>query len=121
MPTKDPARRFSDIIENIDRVRSYTVGLTESEFIANPVVRDAAERCLARISEAATKLDAIAEEKAPGIAWQAIRAFGNRLRHAYDSIDAEFIWEIVQKQLAPLEAACKAALVDLAMDRGGSP
>jgi uncharacterized protein with HEPN domain len=121
VPTKDPARRFADIIENIERIRSYTAGLTETEFVANRVVRDATERCLARISEAATKLGAIAEEKAPGLPWQTIRSFGNRLRHAYDNIDASFVWEIAQTDLLPLEQGCKAALDDLSKDRRGSP
>jgi uncharacterized protein with HEPN domain len=115
VPAKDPARRFADIIENID-----TAGLTEAEFVANRVVRDATERCLARISEAATKLGAIAEEKALELPWQTIRAFGNRLRHAYDNIDASFVWEIVLNDLLPLEQGCKAALDDLARDRKGS-
>ena len=121
MPTKDPARRFADIIENIGRIQSYTAGLTESEFVADRVVRDATERCLSRISEAASKLGAIAEERAPGLPWQTIRSFGNRLRHAYDNIDAPFVWEILQKDLSPLEEGCKAALDDLAKDRKGSP
>jgi uncharacterized protein with HEPN domain len=121
VPTKDPARRFADIIENINRIRSYTAGLGESEFVADLVARDATERCLSRISEAASQLGPIAEEKAPGLPWQSIRAFGNRLRHAYDNIDAAFIWEIVQKDLLPLEQGCKAALEDLAKDREGPP
>ena len=55
-------------------------------FDADRRTRDAVERCLERLSEAAAKLGAQAEELAPGPPWQAVRSFGNVLRHAYDRL-----------------------------------
>jgi uncharacterized protein with HEPN domain len=68
-------------------------------FEADSRTRDAVERCLERISEAASKLGAEAERLAPGPPWQAVRSFGNVLRHAYDQIDPARIWEIVTRDL----------------------
>jgi len=66
------------------------------------MVRDAVERCIARISEAAVKLDVLAETELPGHAWSDMRGIGNILRHAYDHVDATVIWQIVSIYLPAL-------------------
>lgn len=48
---------------------------------------------------------------------ESIRGLGNRLRHAYDSIDAGLIWMIVEKDLLPLKTAAEAALQKLRESR----
>ena len=58
MPSKRPAARFADIIDNIDAVLRYTAGMTQSDFLSDSKTLDATERCLLRISEAAIKLGA---------------------------------------------------------------
>ena len=68
--------------------------MDRAAFDADSRTRDAVERCLERLSEAAAKLGAQADELAPGPPWHAIRAFGNVLRHAYDQVDPGRIWEI---------------------------
>lgn len=72
--------------------------------------RDAVERCLERISEAAAKLGDLAAVIMPRQPWQKIRAFGNRLRHEYDYIREDRIWDIVANDLTPLRLACEDAL-----------
>ncbi len=74
---------------------------------------DAVERCLERISEAATKLDTAAEQLAPSIPWPQIRGLGNRLRHGYDDVNPVRIAQIVAKDLQPLRTACLLALAKL--------
>jgi uncharacterized protein with HEPN domain len=71
---------------------------------------DAVERCLERISEAAAKLGDLATDLMPDQPWPKIRALGNRLRHEYDSIREDRLWDIIQIDLPPLCAACHAAL-----------
>lgn len=71
---------------------------------------DAVERCLERISEAAAKPGVPAPSLVPGQPWQEIRALGNRLRHEYDAIREDRLWDIVQVDIPPLCAACDDAL-----------
>lgn len=113
MPSSRPAVRFQDILDNIHRIRGYLKGIDRSAFDSDSRTRDAVERCLERISEAATKLGTEAERLAPGPPWQAVRSFGNVLRHAYDQVDPVRIWEIVNQDLALLEAAVTNALQSL--------
>lgn len=74
---------------------------------------DAVERCLERISEAAAKLGDRAAEMMPDQPWPKIRSLGNRLRHEYDGIREDRLWDIVQTDLASLCAACETALLNL--------
>ena len=109
MPSEKPARRLLDIIENARAIRSYTAGLDAVTFEENRLVRDAVERCLERISEAVVKLGELAPVLLPGQPWRDIRALGNRLRHDYDDINQDRLWEIVNHDLPLLVADCEAA------------
>lgn len=110
MPSRHPRRRFQDILDNIEKICSYTAGYDETRFESDDQVMDAVERCLARISEAAIKLDALAEELAPDVPWRDIRGLGNNLRHAYEAVSPRTIWQIVTEHLSPLATACTKAL-----------
>jgi uncharacterized protein with HEPN domain len=49
----------------------------------------------------------------PDQPWPEIRALGNRLRHEYDAIREDRLWDIVQIDLPPLRAACEETLLRL--------
>jgi uncharacterized protein with HEPN domain len=70
----------------------------------------AVERCLERISEAAAKLGDVALHLMPDQPWQKIRAFGNVLRHGYDDIREDKLFEIVKSDLPGLCEATVEAL-----------
>jgi uncharacterized protein with HEPN domain len=50
-----------------------------------------------------------------------MRGLGNRLRHAYDSIDTRLIWLIVEKDLAPLKASTLQNSRELMNSRCAAP
>ncbi|MDQ0319410.1 uncharacterized protein with HEPN domain [Pararhizobium capsulatum DSM 1112] len=87
-----------------------------SAFEKSALVRDATERCLLRISEAATKLGPDAETLLPDHPWQQIRSIGNILRHMYEDIDAAIIWTIVSEQLPMLLADIEDTVAKLPDD-----
>ena len=104
------------MLENVRLIQSYLLGMDRAAFDADRRTRDAVERCLERVSEAAAKLGDSADELAPGPPWKAVRALGNVLRHAYDQVDPARIWEIATQDLPLMAAAVEAALKRL-----GSP
>jgi uncharacterized protein with HEPN domain len=110
LPSEKPAQRLTDIVENALAIMRYTAGMDEAAFEQNRLVYDAVERCLERISEAATKLGDSAPILLPDQPWRAIRALGNRLRHGYDEISQDRLWEIIQSDLPSLHADCEQAL-----------
>jgi uncharacterized protein with HEPN domain len=74
------------------------------------MVSDAVERCLERICEAVAKLGDQAAVFPPGQPWHKIKAFGNVLRHEYDDIVRDRLWDVVRNDLPPLVATCEASL-----------
>ena len=88
MPSDKPLFRLADVLGNIERIRRYTENFTIDRFVSDPKCQDAVERCLLlRISEAARKLQGIAEILMPDQPWSGIRAVGNVLRHEYDTVN----------------------------------
>ena len=118
MPSSDPVQRFSDIIENIERIERFTAGMDLKGFAANDEKVLAVKYALLTISEAAAKLGDLAADLCPDIPWREIRGLGNRLRHDYESIDVVRIWLLLERDLPPLKTACGNALRTL---EGNSP
>ncbi len=110
MPSEKPLHRLEDIVENSCAIQRYVAEMTFEDFQKDRKTCDAVERCLERISEAAGKLGDIANTIAPEQPWKAIRAIGNRLRHEYDLIRQDLLWQIVQNDIPALCAACEDAL-----------
>jgi uncharacterized protein with HEPN domain len=121
VPSKhDPAASFADILENLERIQDYVAGLDRETFGGDTLRRDAVERCLERICEAAFRLGEKAAQLAPSQPWADIRGLGNRLRHAYDRIDLDILWNTVRDRLPSLKADAQQALLGLKAegDRG---
>jgi len=105
MPSEVPRERLQDIITNIDRVRDHLTGIPPGAELDRKT-RDAVERCLERISEAAKKLGPVIEGRQPHVSWRGIRGLGNVLRHEYDAVDDATIAKVVGEELDPLRQAC---------------
>lgn len=119
MPSKhDPADSLHHIIENADRVARYLAGLDRHAFEQNEWARDAVERCIERVCEAAIRLGERAEELTPGQPWGDIRGMGNRLRHAYDRVNVDIVWRTAQARLPELAADARRALAHLRAGHG---
>ncbi|MFB9790820.1 HepT-like ribonuclease domain-containing protein [Shinella granuli] len=116
MPTERPKTRLQDIVENATSILTYTTGMDREAFARNNLVRDAVERCLEWISEAASKLGGTAETLLPNHPWRQIRDLGNILRHAYDNVDEEIVWSIVTERLPTLIIDAERAAVQLPDD-----
>jgi uncharacterized protein with HEPN domain len=113
VPSERPRQRFKDIIDNIDAIARYTEGMGKDQFLADSKTYDATERCLSRISEAASKLGMLAEELAPSQPWADIRGIGNWLRHGYERVIKETIWKTVAEDLPSLREDCETAIRQL--------
>ena len=104
---------MADIIENADRIESYLAGMDRQTFEKDGRTRDAVERCLERICEAAHRLGTRAEELMPGQPWGDIRGMGNRMRHAYDRVSLDIVWNTARDRLPALAAEARRAMAQL--------
>jgi len=91
-------------------IEQFTSGMDFEAFRSNPMAVAAVERKLQVISEAAIRLGTEAEQRIPDQPWRDIRGIGNQLRHAYERIDLNTIWNAVTDDLPPLKAAVLKAL-----------
>lgn len=111
----DPRDALADIVENIVRIEGYVAGLDRDGLARDPLRRDAVERCLERICEAAARLGERAAELVPNQPWDDIRGMGNWLRHAYDRINLDILWNTISSRLSSLKSD-----VSVALDRLGA-
>jgi uncharacterized protein with HEPN domain len=111
---------LADIIENAEQIEQYLLGLDRAAFATSHMTRDAVERCLERVCEAAHRLGEHAATLMPGQPWADIRGMGNRLRHAYDRISLDVIWNAVRHDLPSLSEDARRALATIRAARRNS-
>lgn len=87
MPSRNSARRLQDIVDNIDAIQAFTVGLEFEAFAADRKTIYAVVRALEIVSEASRRLSADFKDRYPSIDWIAIGAAGNVCRHEYEGVD----------------------------------
>ena len=114
----DPADSLADIVENAGRIDGYLAGMDRVAFGRDGRTRDAVERCLERVCEVVHRLGVRADELMPGHPWGDIRGMGNRLRHAYDRVNTEIIWNTARERVPALATDARRALERLQAERG---
>lgn len=110
MPFRDPSLSLRDILEAIDMIERFTLDMDFEAFREDPKTVAAVEGKLQLISEAATRLGDQAEALCPGLPWRNIRGIGNWLRHQYDRVDMQTVWNTVTGELPRLAAGVRTAL-----------
>ena len=118
MPTERPRRRLADIRDNVDRIESHVAGLTFQQFQVDKKSRDAVERCMERIAEAARKLGDRYDGRYPDLDLPALRQMGSVFRHDYDAVDAGVVWATIESRLPEIRqmAETEIARIDAGED-----
>lgn len=91
-------------------IEDFTLGMSFEQFREDPKTVAAVERKFLVIGEAAVRLGREAPLIVADVPWRQIRDLGNLLRHAYDKVDLEIIWQTITDDLPPLKAAVLKAL-----------
>jgi uncharacterized protein with HEPN domain len=81
-----------------------------AEYRSNRTIKLVVERLFQIVTEAARRLGQAAELYCPEIPWRDIRDLGNVIRHAYDDINDEILWNAAVNRLPELKAAVSRAL-----------
>jgi uncharacterized protein with HEPN domain len=101
---------IDDILEAINRIRSYTERQDQEAFTEDRKTQDAVIRNLEIIGEAAGHIPDHIKASASEIDWRKIVGLRNILIHEYFGISIPIVWDIVQNKLDPLETACRKLL-----------
>jgi uncharacterized protein with HEPN domain len=111
MPSKrNPVVYLHDILTAIDRIGEYVGGLSYATYEDLHEKQDAVERRLAILCEAVDRLRKSGVALEADIDWRSIQSFGNILRHDYDSVKEEVVWNIIQVDLPVLQRVVEQIL-----------
>ena len=97
MPSKNPAQRLRDILDNIHLLEGFTSGFAYAGFESDRKTAYAVVRALEIISEAVRRLPVELKERHPDIDWLAIAAAGNVYRHEHEGVDEALIWHTAER------------------------
>jgi uncharacterized protein with HEPN domain/predicted nucleotidyltransferase len=115
---RSPRQALEDIKDAVLAIEEFSVAKTYDDFLGIRMLRQAIERNVEIISEAARKLPAELTDAHPEVAWKKIRGIGNILRHAYPDVEPETIWEIATVHIRPLKAAVAAMIAEVEKPEG---
>jgi|MudIll2142460700_1097286.scaffolds.fasta_scaffold161164_4 uncharacterized protein with HEPN domain len=109
---KDYRVYLAQILERIGRVEEFTKDGKEA-FLENRLIQDGVIRNFEVIGEAAKRIPSDFRIQQPNIPWRRISAFRDILIHAYDRVDLQEVWRIIEQELPPLKEAIRALLPPL--------
>lgn len=105
--------RLHDILDHIAIVRQAVAGRNLEQFLKDPILRLAVERAIEIVSEATRHIPEDLQARHPLVPWRNIKAIGNKLRHEYQRVDADIIWDIATEHLPALEPVIESILHEL--------
>lgn len=91
----------------VAKIRRFTDGMNQDEFLANEMTRDAVLRNLEVIGEAAKHIPANVRASHGELDWKRIIGFRDIVAHAYFGIDDAILWNIVSVKVPELSKALK--------------
>jgi len=106
------ADRVRHILEAIRQIQAALSGVDYKQFEGDLLLRLAMERLLEIVCEASKYIPPDIKAGEPDVAWRKVTDFGNRLRHAYHSIDAAIVWQIANEDLEPLKRLVERIIRD---------
>lgn len=91
------------IRDAIERIETYTEGLTEDEFKNDSLVQDGVIRQIGIIGEAAKQLSEEARNDIDDVPWNDIAGMRDKLIHGYFGVDLDTVWDTVQDDIPELK------------------
>jgi uncharacterized protein with HEPN domain len=94
-----------DMLDHIAKARTATSRMTFDAFVGSTLHRLAAERIIEIISEASRRIPDDLKATESEIPWPRVAGIGNVLRHDYQDVAPRAVWNVIENDLAELEAA----------------
>ncbi len=99
--------RLRHSLEAIEEIEKYLVHVDFPKFIENSMMRFACVKQMQIIEEVSNHLSRDLKSKFSDIAWAQIVGMRNVFTHEYFGIDANLVWEIINKDIPELKAKIK--------------
>lgn len=102
--SRDVRLYLEDIAACIGKIKRY-VSVGRDAFMADELRIDGVARNFEIIGEAAKRLPPDLTARYPAVPWKRVCGFRDILIHAYDTIDLDQVWRIIEVELPSLEMA----------------
>jgi len=109
---REPGDYLHDILESIEDVRAFTLGMNYEDFAGDRKTLKAVIRCFEVIAEATKALPSDIKNRYPEIPWVEIVGMRNKLIHEYFGVDTEILWQSIEEDIEPLEATVRLILAE---------
>jgi uncharacterized protein with HEPN domain len=96
---KDPRVYLIHIEESLTNILTFTEGGREA-FAHDLKTQNAVIRCFEVIGEATKRLPPELTQASPDVPWRKMAGFRDILSHAYDRVDLDEVWNVVE-QIVP--------------------
>ena len=111
--SKNPLVRLGHMRDEIASITAELKDVDHRAFTHNYLLVRAAERALLIISEAAKALPRDLVARYPEIDWRGVRGLGDVLRHDYNVVDTDTLWEILTEKVPELAKVVERMIDDL--------
>lgn len=101
---------LGDILESITLIEEYTSNLSKEHLLKDKKIQDAILRRLEIVGEASKNIPSIIKKKYHEIPWKEIAGTRDILTHAYFSVNADRIWNIIKRDLPKLKTEIQKIL-----------
>lgn len=98
-PSDKDAGLLTDMLKACRETLEFSRGVQLDQFMDNPQLCRAIERCLEILGEAASRISLPFAQQHPEIAWQEIKGLRNVLAHEYGQVDYEILYRTVQEDV----------------------
>lgn len=105
-----PEASLADMLSAAESALSHVAGKTRDDYENQKLLRDAVERNIEIIGEAARRLTDEFRAAHPEISWRVIMATRHIQAHEYDGVDNDIVWRILTDHLPPLIQQLRAML-----------
>lgn len=95
--TAEPHVLLKHILQSIELIEQYTVGVSKEEFLVSFQIQDSVLHRLQIIGEAVANLPDEFIETYPQVIWHKISGMRNVIVHEYFAIDLELTWNTAMK------------------------
>lgn len=95
---------LTDIKESIGNIFTFTEGLSFETYISDLKTVHAVQHNFMMIGEAVARIPEEYKQEHSQINWRQVKDFRNVIVHDYFGIDNSIVWEIIQNNLAELNA-----------------
>ncbi len=91
------------ILQSITSILEYTSGMSDQEFYANRMVRDAVIRNFEIVGEATKRVSIELRKENPEIPWGKMAGLRDKLIHDYVKVNLQLVWDVVVDVLPGLK------------------